>query len=36
MHPSGHATERIAYYEGNKDRMDYQKYKQLGCGIIGS
>ncbi len=30
------ADKLIAYYEGNKDRMDYQKYKQLGCGIIGS
>ncbi len=30
------ADELIAYYEGNKNRMDYQKYKRLGCGIIGS
>jgi hypothetical protein len=30
------ADKLIAYYEGNKDRMDYQKYQQLGCGIIGS
>ena len=30
------ADKLIAYYESNKDRMDYQKYKQLGCGIIGS
>jgi hypothetical protein len=30
------ADKLIAYYEGNKDRMDYQKYKRLGCGIIGS
>ncbi len=30
------ADELIAYYEGNKDRMDYQKYKTMGCGIIGS
>jgi Uncharacterised protein family (UPF0236) len=30
------ADKLIAYYEGNKDRMDYQKYKQMGCGIIGS
>jgi hypothetical protein len=26
----------IAYYESNLDRMDYIKYKQIGCGIIGS
>jgi len=30
------ADKLTAYYEGNRDRMDYQKYKQLGCGIIGS
>jgi len=30
------ADKLMAYYEANKDRMDYQKYKQLGCGIIGS
>jgi hypothetical protein len=30
------ADKLIAYYEGNKDRMDYQKYQQMGCGIIGS
>jgi len=30
------ADELIAYYEGNKDRMDYKKYKTTGCGIIGS
>jgi len=30
------ADKLIAYYETNKDRMDYQKYQQLGCGIIGS
>jgi hypothetical protein len=30
------ADKLIAYYEGNEDRMDYQKYKQMGCGIIGS
>lgn len=30
------ANKLIAYYESNKDRMDYKKYKQLGCGIIGS
>lgn len=31
------ATENlIAYYEANSDRMDYKKYQQIGCGIIGS
>jgi hypothetical protein len=30
------AENLIAYYQANSSRMDYQKYKQLGCGIIGS
>lgn len=31
------ATENlIAYYEANSNRMDYKKYRQIGCGIIGS
>jgi Uncharacterised protein family (UPF0236) len=30
------AQKLIAYYEGNKDRMDYKNYKKIGCGIIGS
>ncbi len=30
------AEKLIAYYQANKDRMDYQQYKQMGCGIIGS
>jgi hypothetical protein len=30
------AMQLIAYYECNKERMDYKKYKQMGCGIIGS
>lgn len=30
------ADKLIGYYEGNKDRMDYKKYMQMGCGIIGS
>lgn len=30
------AQKLIAYYEGNKDRMDYKNYQQMGCGIIGS
>jgi hypothetical protein len=28
--------ELVAYYEANKERMDYKRYKQIGCGIIGS
>lgn len=30
------ADKLIAYYESNLERMDYKKYKQIGCGIIGS
>lgn len=30
------ADKLTAYYQSNKERMDYQKYKQMGCGIIGS
>lgn len=30
------AAKLIAYYESNLQRMDYKKYKQLGCGLIGS
>jgi hypothetical protein len=30
------AKKLIAYYEANIDRMDYKKYNQIGCGIIGS
>ena len=30
------AKKLIAYYQANADRMDYQQYKQMGCGIIGS
>jgi hypothetical protein len=30
------ANELIAYYESNKERMDYKRYRQLGAGIIGS
>jgi hypothetical protein len=30
------ADNLIAYYESNIDRMDYKRYKQIGCGIIGS
>lgn len=30
------AEKLIAYYQANSERMDYKKYKQTGCGIIGS
>lgn len=30
------AQKLIAYYQANKDRMDYHQYKKMGCGIIGS
>lgn len=30
------AQNLIAYYEANKERMDYKNYQQMGCGIIGS
>lgn len=30
------ADKLITYYKSNKERMDYQKYVKLGCGIIGS
>jgi len=30
------AEKLIAYYQANGDRMDYQQYTQMGCGIIGS
>lgn len=33
---SKEAQNLIAYYDGNKERMDYKKYQQMGCGIIGS
>lgn len=33
---SKEAQKLIGYYQANKDRMDYQQYKQMGCGIIGS
>ncbi|MDR1896312.1 MAG: hypothetical protein LBR10_05935, partial [Prevotellaceae bacterium] len=26
----------INYYQNNIDRMDYKKYRSIGCGIIGS
>lgn len=30
------AEKLISYYQANIGRMDYKKYKQIGCGIIGS
>jgi hypothetical protein len=30
------AQQLINYYESNKERMDYERYQQMGCGIIGS
>jgi hypothetical protein len=30
------ANDLISYYQTNSSRMDYKKYKQIGCGIIGS
>jgi hypothetical protein len=33
---SKEAQQLIAYYQSNQQRMDYQRYQQLGCGIIGS
>lgn len=30
------AQQLIAYYQSNKDRMDYKSYQQIGCGLIGS
>ena len=30
------ARKVLEYYQANQDRMDYKKYLQIGCGIIGS
>lgn len=30
------AKKLVAYYSANSDRMDYRRYRQIGCGIIGS
>jgi len=30
------AQQLIAYYQSNKERMDYKRYKEMGCGLIGS
>ncbi|MBD0288961.1 MAG: hypothetical protein M3342_07160 [Bacteroidota bacterium] len=29
-------TKLLAYLKSNHDRMDYQGYQSIGCGIIGS
>ncbi len=31
-----HSRKVLDYYRTNQDRMDYKKYRQMGCGIIGS
>jgi Uncharacterised protein family (UPF0236) len=33
---SAAANQLISYYSNNKNRMNYQEYKKIGCGIIGS
>ena len=33
---SKEAQQLIVYYQSNQERMDYKRYQQLGCGIIGS
>ena len=30
------AEKLITYYQANSSRMDYKRYRQIGCGIIGS
>jgi len=30
------AQQLIAYYQSNKERMDYKRYQEIGCGLIGS
>lgn len=35
-HNSKEAEKLIAYYQTNLNRMDYKRYQQTGCGIIGS
>lgn len=30
------AKKLIEYFEANAERMDYKKYQEIGCGIIGS
>jgi endonuclease III len=29
-------NDLLQYYQGNKDRMDYKRYKTMGAGLIGS
>ncbi len=31
-----HTRKVLEYFQANQDRMDYKKYLQTGCGIIGS
>ena len=33
---SENANQLISYYSKNKNRMNYQDYVKIGCGIIGS
>ncbi len=33
---SDEKTKLINYYRNNKGRMDYNRYRTIGCGIIGS
>lgn len=30
------AASLISYYKSNRDRLDYARYRELGCGLIGS
>lgn len=35
--PNSNAAKKLtAYYQANAARMDYKKYRQIGCGLIGS
>jgi len=37
MDPNGPIARKvITYYSANQHRMDYQRYRQIGCGIFGS
>jgi hypothetical protein len=33
---SGKKTKLLNYYQNNKERMDYKRYRTIGCSIIGS
>ena len=35
-HGQPHARKVLEYFQANQNRMDYKKYLQIGCGIIGS